>query len=83
MEGAYANIESAVAFYGNKGTLKDWGPGVTSLTASLDQFEKNMYQPEDYSGLNNDELISIVSNPLTSPYERDVIKSVVEKRAGG
>ena len=82
MEGAYANIEAAVDFYGKNGTLKGWGPGVTSLTASLDQFEKNMYQPEDYSGLNNDELISIVSNPLTSPYERDVIKSVVEKRAG-
>jgi len=80
MEGAYANIEAAVDFYGKNGTLKGWGPGVTSLTASLDQFEKNMYQPEDYRGLNNAELVSIVSDPATSQYEIDVISSVIEKR---
>ena len=80
MEGAYANIEATVDFYGKNGTIKGWGPGVTSLTASLDQFEKNMYQPEDYRGLNNAELVSIVSDPATSQYEIDVISSVIEKR---
>jgi len=80
MEGAYRSIEGAVNHYGANGTLSNWDTGASSLTASLDDFEKNMYQPQDYVSLSNNDLTTIVNNPATSDYERNVIKQVAEQR---
>ena len=74
---------AAARHYEENGTLSSWKPGVESLNKSLADFEKLMYQPDDYMSLDRKAIESIISNPLTKPYELDAIETHYLKRFGG
>lgn len=80
MEQAYTQIAGAVDHFSSEGTLSTWKPGATSLTATLDQFEQGMYKAEDYRGLDNNKLLEIVQDPVTSQLEKNVIRDVLKER---
>ena len=80
MEQAYTQIAGAVDHFSSEGTLSTWKPGATSLTATLDQFEQGMYKAEDYRGLDNNKLLEIAQDPVTSQLEKNVIRDVLKER---
>ncbi|MCH1580847.1 MAG: hypothetical protein L7S55_09090 [Luminiphilus sp.] len=80
MEQAYMQIAGAVDHFASEGTLSNWGPGATSLTATLEQFEQGMYKAEDYRGLDNNKLLEIVQDPVTNQLEKNVIRDVLKGR---
>jgi len=83
MKLAFEAKNAAARHYEEFGTLSSWKPGVESLNKSLADFEKLMYQPDDYMSLDRKAIESIISNPLTKPYELDAIETHYLKRFGG
>ena len=83
MKLAFEAKNAAAMHYEKFGTLSNWEPGVESLNKSLVDFEKLMYQPDDYMSLDRKAIESIITNPLTNQYELDAIEKHYLKRFGG
>ena len=83
MKLAFEAKNAAAMHYEKFGTLSNWEPGVESLNKSLVDFEKLMYQPDDYMSLDRKAIESIVTNPLTNQFELDAVETHYLKRFGG
>lgn len=83
MSDAFERKVAGVEYFGAKGTLKGFEPGVKSLIFSLDDFEQGMFQESDYDGVSNDDLVKILERPNVSVHEIAVIRKVNKKRRGG
>lgn len=83
MKLAFEAKNAAARHYEKFGTLSNWEPGVGSLNKSLVDFEKLMYQPDDYMSLDRKAIESIITNPLTNQFELDAVETHYLKRFGG
>lgn len=83
MKLAFEAKNAAAMHYEKFGTLSNWEPGVGSLNKSLVDFEKLMYQPDDYMSLDRKAIESIITNPLTNQFELDAVETHYLKRFGG
>lgn len=83
MKLAFEAKNAAAMHYEKFGTLSNWEPGVKSLNKSLVDFEKLMYQPDDYMSLDRKAIESIITNPLTNQFELDAVETHYLKRFGG
>ena len=83
MKLAFEAKNAAARHYEKFGTLSNWEPGVESLNKSLVDFEKLMYQPDDYMSLDRKAIESIITNPLTNQLELDAVETHYLKRFGG
>ena len=83
MKLAFEAKNAAARHYEKFGTLSNWEPGVESLNKSLVDFEKLMYQPDDYMSLDRKAIESIITNPLTKQFELDAVETHYLKRFGG
>jgi hypothetical protein len=83
MKLAFEAKNAAAMHYEKFGTLSNWEPGVRSLNKSLVDFEKLIYQPDDYMSLDRKAIESIITNPLTNQFELDAVETHYLKRFGG
>lgn len=83
MKLAFEAKNAAARHYEKFGTLSNWEPGVGSLNKSLVDFEKLIYQPDDYMSLDRKAIESIITNPLTNQFELDAVETHYLKRFGG
>ena len=83
MELAFEAKNAAARHYEEFGTLSSWKPGVRSLSKSLVDFEKLMYQPDDYMSLSKEQIKALASNPLTREPELEALRTHYINRFGG
>ena len=83
MELAFEAKNAAARHYEEFGTLSNWEPGVESLNKSLVDFEKLMYQPDDYMSLSKEQIEALASNPLTREPELEALRTHYINRFGG
>jgi hypothetical protein len=83
MELAFEAKNAAARHYEEFGTLSNWEPGVESLNKSLVDFEKLMYQPDDYMSLSREQIKALAENPLTSEPELEALRTHYINRFGG
>ena len=83
MKLAFEAKNAAARHYEKFGTLSNWEPGVESLNKSLVDFEKLMYQPDDYMSLSREQIKALAENPLTSEPELEALRTHYINRFGG
>ena len=83
MKLAFEAKNAAARHYEEFGTLSSWKPGVESLSKSLADFEKLMYQPDDYMSLSKEQIKALASNPLTQKPELEALRTHYINRFGG